>query len=151
MSDGQSQGYRDTECSRGKHFFPSEDSEICTNCGYRRQGVTKAEDKSLAELRWRDLVDKTESAPMGKEILTECLGVADLLIEKNRKYGNSALNPARIFSKASPVEQIRVRIDDKLSRLRSAQGDEDEDVVMDLLGYLILYRIAKKNQDFHQG
>ena len=66
----------------------------------------------------------------------------DLLIRKNADYGNSALEPVRIFSDASPVEQIRVRIDDKLSRI--ARGDDaGEDTRMDLMGYLILERIAE--------
>ncbi len=67
-----------------------------------------------------------------------------LLVEKNRKYGNSALVPKRIFSKASTLEQLKVRIDDKLARIANQQVDEDEDVTFDLLGYLILLRIAKK-------
>jgi hypothetical protein len=77
-------------------------------------------------------------------IVDECNRVADMLLEKNRKYGDSAVKPVRVFSKADPLEQIRVRIDDKLSRLQSAQGDEDEDVVSDLIGYLILYRVAQR-------
>jgi hypothetical protein len=85
-------------------------------------------------------------APSGDAILRECLDLAQLLIEKNRKYGNSALEPVRVFSKADAAEQIKVRIDDKLSRLRSAQADEDEDVIQDLLGYLILLRIASKRE-----
>jgi hypothetical protein len=65
-----------------------------------------------------------------------------LLIEKNRRYGDSALSPVRIFSKADSVEQLKVRIDDKLSRVSSSQSDEDEDVIVDLIGYLILYMIS---------
>jgi len=68
--------------------------------------------------------------------------IETLLLEKNRKYGDSALNPTRVFSKASALEQLKVRIDDKLSRVRSSQSDEDEDVIIDLIGYLILYMIA---------
>ena len=70
--------------------------------------------------------------------------ITKMLIEKNRKYGNSALKPQRIFSKASAVEQIKVRIDDKLSRIKNQQNDEDEDVISDLIGYLILLKIAKE-------
>ena len=70
--------------------------------------------------------------------------ITKMLIEKNRKYGNSALEPQRIFSKASAVEQIKVRIDDKLSRMKNQQNDEDEDVISDLIGYLILLKIAKE-------
>jgi len=73
-----------------------------------------------------------------------CDEVKELLISKNKKYGDSALNPSRIFSKASPVEQLLVRIDDKLSRIKSGAGllANDEDVIMDLMGYLVLLKIA---------
>ena len=77
------------------------------------------------------------------EIKKICQSISELLIEKNRKYGNSALEPRRIFSKASPLEQINVRIDDKLSRIMNRQSDEDEDVEKDLCGYLILKMVYK--------
>ena len=77
------------------------------------------------------------------EICIICDEIKELLLTKNRKYGDSALNPVRVFSKASPLEQLKVRIDDKLSRLKNAQNDEDEDVVTDLIGYLVLYKIAQ--------
>lgn len=79
-----------------------------------------------------------------KDIADVCDRVKNLLLEKNLKYGDSALNPIRIMSQASNVEQILVRIDDKLNRLK--QGDnllfEDEDVIMDLIGYYVLLKIA---------
>lgn len=69
--------------------------------------------------------------------------VRALLVAKNAAYGDSALNPLRICSKASPEEQLLVRIDDKLSRL--GRGDAaGEDVFQDLLGYLVLREIAKR-------
>jgi len=73
-----------------------------------------------------------------------CDQIKELLISKNQKYGDSALNPSRVFSKASPVEQLLVRIDDKLSRIQSGAGllANDEDVIMDLIGYLVLLKIA---------
>jgi hypothetical protein len=75
-----------------------------------------------------------------------CDEVKKLLIEKNKKYGDSALNPSRIFSKANAVEQILVRIDDKLNRIQKGAGllANDEDVIMDLMGYLVLLKIALK-------
>lgn len=73
-----------------------------------------------------------------------CLDVQDLLIEKNRKYGNSALNPLRIFSRADPIEAINVRIDDKLSRIKNRQTDDDEDPELDLIGYLVLKQVARR-------
>lgn len=75
------------------------------------------------------------------EQVTRELG--ELLIAKNAAYGDSALNPLRVFSRASAIEQLHVRIDDKLSRLK--RGDAaGEDVILDLLGYLILLRIAQR-------
>ena len=71
-------------------------------------------------------------------------GIAEMLIEKNLKYGNSALEPKRIFSKADSAEQIKVRIDDKLSRIANQNPEDDEDVIQDLIGYLVLLKISQQ-------
>ena len=78
------------------------------------------------------------------KISTVCDDIKELLIHKNRKYGNSALNPNRIFSKCSATEQLLVRIDDKLNRIMKGAGllANDEDVVNDLIGYLVLLKIS---------
>lgn len=77
-------------------------------------------------------------------IVQECDCVKKMLIEKNKAYGNSALNPVRIFSKADPLEQIKIRIDDKLSRIKRGSTFGHEDTKMDLIGYLILERVAER-------
>ena len=81
-----------------------------------------------------------------QDIAAVCDQIKELLLEKNRKYGDSALTPLRVFSKASTQEQLKVRLDDKLSRLKNAQDDEDEDVISDLVGYLILFKVAQMQQ-----
>lgn len=78
----------------------------------------------------------------------ECANIRDILLEKNRKYGNSALKPTRIFAKSDAVEQLKVRIDDKISRIVSGKTDDNEDTISDLIGYLILLRIATKYGEF---
>ncbi len=88
-------------------------------------------------------VADTPPTPFEAEVRNVLEGLCRVLVEKNRKYGNSALNPKRVFSCASAVEQIKVRLDDKISRLMNQQPDEDEDVELDLMGYLVLLRIAK--------
>jgi len=80
-------------------------------------------------------------------IAQECINIARFLLEKNRKYGNSVFVPQRVFSEASPLEQINVRIDDKLSRIKASQSDDDEDVELDLIGYLIIRRVAKSKTE----
>ena len=81
------------------------------------------------------------------DISTVCDEIKELLLEKNKKYGDSALNPVRIFSQCTAEEAILVRLDDKLSRLRTQSIDEDEDVLLDLLGYMILLRVARMQQN----
>ena len=84
------------------------------------------------------------SIPTNVQIAVICEEIKSLLLEKNMKYGDSALNPVRVFSNASPVEQLLVRIDDKLNRIKQGAGllATDEDVVNDLIGYLVLLKIA---------
>ena len=78
-----------------------------------------------------------------KELRVAVDEIETLLKSKNRAYGDAALNPIRVFSKADPIEQLKVRIDDKLSRL--ARGTNlGEDVILDLLGYMLIYRIQMK-------
>jgi uncharacterized protein (DUF302 family) len=77
-------------------------------------------------------------------IVDVCDQIKSLLLEKNRKYGNSALQPMRVFSKADAEEQMLVRMDDKLSRIKNRQDDDDEDPFMDLAGYLVLFMANRK-------
>ena len=78
-----------------------------------------------------------------------CDDIKELLIFKNRKYGNSALKPCRVFSKSSAVEQLLVRIDDKLNRIMQGAGllAKDEDVLNDLIGYLVLLKIGMSEEE----
>jgi hypothetical protein len=68
--------------------------------------------------------------------------IRDLLIAKNLKYGNSALEPLGVFSQLSAKDGLLVRIDDKLKRIKNGSLErDDEDVINDLIGYLILLKI----------
>ena len=74
-----------------------------------------------------------------KEIIKE---VQDLLIAKNKQYGNSALKPIGVFANGSATDLIKIRL---------IQGDEtieaDEDIVKDLIGYFVLLLIAMRDED----
>ena len=73
--------------------------------------------------------------------------VIDLLISKNKSYGDSATNPCNIFSKGSAIESLCARLDDKLMRIKNRGiNDETEDTVRDLIGYLILLEVAMKKE-----
>lgn len=106
------------------------------------------------QLLWKDITVTNpiyvdgESTSEGREFemaLKDVLNdVGGFLLDKNRKYGNSALDPIRLFSRANPIEQLNVRIDDKLSRIKSMQPDDMEDAELDLLGYLILKQVYNR-------
>ncbi len=79
-------------------------------------------------------------------IRARCNAVADMLVEKNAAYGDSALRPVGIFAPGRATDLIRVRIDDKLSRIRNNPDAFGEDPVFDLLGYLILLTLALEDE-----
>jgi hypothetical protein len=69
--------------------------------------------------------------------------IKDLLIAKNQKYGNSALEPLGVFSQLDSREGLLIRIDDKLKRIKNGSLEkDDEDVINDLIGYLVLLKIS---------
>jgi len=79
-----------------------------------------------------------------KELLSQ---IEDMLIQKNRAYGDSALDPVRVFSKSDTMEQLYVRIDDKLSRIERGHEYPGDDTIFDLIGYLVLLLIAKEKNE----
>ena len=80
------------------------------------------------------------------KIKSKCKKLEALLLEKNNKYGDAALEPLNIFSKCNAVASIKARIDDKLKRIMNAGPiDDTEDTLQDLAGYLILLMIAQDN------
>jgi hypothetical protein len=88
-------------------------------------------------------VVEAPASDFAAKVRSELDALGTMLVAKNAAYGNSALAPVRVFSRATPIEQLLVRIDDKLSRLaRGASAGED--VELDLMGYLVLLRIARR-------
>ena len=74
-----------------------------------------------------------------------CNEIRDLLLAKNKAYGDSALEPDNIFSKLDSAQAICARIDDKLARIKNVGLDDNtEDTLDDLIGYMILLKIARE-------
>ena len=70
-----------------------------------------------------------------------CNEIADLLVEKNKSYGNSFAEPIGIFSKQTPREQVAIRIDDKINRVAKGGEFPGDDTIIDLIGYLVLLKV----------
>lgn len=78
-----------------------------------------------------------------QKIISKIREVEQMLLSKNASYGNSALSPIGVFSALNPVDAICARIDDKLCRIKNKGiTDKTEDTISDLIGYLILLKIA---------
>ena len=83
-----------------------------------------------------------------QQIADVCNKIKALLLLKNKAYGDSALNPVRIFSKNDSMEGLLVRIDDKLSRIKNVGiTSATEDTLMDLIGYLVLLKVQMTEKD----
>jgi hypothetical protein len=86
------------------------------------------------------------------KISSYLLEIRELLITKNLKYGNSALEPLGVFSKLSAKEGLLVRIDDKLKRIKNGSLEkDDEDVINDLIGYLVLLKIQTQEERYKRN
>ena len=77
-----------------------------------------------------------------RRILTD---VGDIVVARNKEYGNSALDPVRVFSKSDRMGQLKVQLDHKLSRIARG-GDPGLDTLRDLIGYEVLYIIAMETE-----
>lgn len=67
----------------------------------------------------------------------------NLLLYKNMKYGDSALNPKKIFYKGDSMNSILIRLDDKLGRVISNMEDKPRvNDVADIIGYSALLLIS---------
>ena len=104
----------------------------------------KSQNKSIMRVETFTWEDPVCVENFDKQVDEICGKIAELLKEKNKSYGNAALDPIRIFSAANSEEQIRVRIDDKLSRIKRGNNSFKEDTVVDLIGYLVLLIIAQQ-------
>lgn len=126
--------------------YNPEDEQILSF--YQSEDVAFPKDFNAQE--WVDeRLEEVGVNPFELELDRVLVEIKELLLEKNASYGDSALNPVRIMSDADAAEQIRIRMDDKLSRLYRGFAFEDtetgnpEDTLKDLVGYYFLLKIAE--------
>ncbi len=83
-----------------------------------------------------------------QKIIALCDSMKALLLEKNQRYGDSALSPLGIFSTLNATEGIKVRLDDKLARIKNHPESLRKNDIADIIGYLILLCAAQGWIDF---
>jgi len=132
----------------------SEELQKLNNSSKSWSGKKEVQKSSLEEVSSgaEQVVKQQESMPsFGLETSAEKIKIVfaevqEMLLQKNEQYGDSALSPNRIFSKASTDEQLKVRIDDKLNRLILGNDsmESDDDVIKDLIGYFVLLLVSQR-------
>lgn len=97
----------------------------------------------------KNLVDLMSKSPWGdlpptQQKIHEIMGaMKDLLLYKNQKYGDSAINPKKIFYKGDSTNSILIRLDDKLGRVMSNTEEKPRiNDVCDIIGYCTLLLIS---------
>lgn len=133
------------------YFFRSwsKDKGYLNNFYFR--GIAYEEDGELVSIEEfkRDLVDlnkeKTDSFDIvdaeNRKILDS---LHEMLVEKNKKYGDAALNPLEIFAGKC---KYGYRVDEKLARVKNSEELCEADVV-DILGGLVIICREKGWNDF---
>lgn len=83
-------------------------------------------------------------------------GLKAVVLEKNSRYGNSALAPLNVFATEKrmnnaeiPIatKEIMTRLDDKLSRVKNSDDLRKNDIA-DIIGYIALLCVSCGWSDF---
>lgn len=86
------------------------------------------------------------SSETQRDIAEVGIALTSLLLYKNRRYGDSALEPVQVFAQGLSVRQrLAVRMDDKINRIANGlgtRGGDQEHPGIDLAGYILLDIIA---------
>ena len=106
--------------------------------------VFKAEDEEGKKWESSNGVNWTEKATDTQRKIIDVLdGMKQLLLYKNQKYGDSAINPKKVFYKGDSTNSILIRLDDKIGRVMSNPDDKPRvNDVADIIGYCTLLLIS---------
>lgn len=102
----------------------------CASCDiYKEKHMAKTNEVLLTDTQ-KKIAEITDS-------------IKDLLLYKNQKYGDSAINPKKIFYKGDSTNSILIRLDDKIGRVISnAEEKPRVNDVADIIGYCTLLLIS---------
>ena len=118
-------------CTRVKdNLMCSEGGKPCNN-----------KDCAVVKMGYRE--EDFEDTPTQQKIKDILSGMTDLILYKNRKYGDSAINPKKIFYKGDSTNSILIRLDDKIGRVKSNTEEKPRvNDVADIIGYCTLLLVS---------
>lgn len=128
------------------------DKEVADTMG---EAVTKltpeisiyADDRNIVQLKTEPPERITEG------INNVYTSMSNLIKEKNRRYGNSVMEPLGIFNSYvsehndESLNGILIRLDDKLKRIKNSKELRKNDI-SDLMGYLAFLCVERGWEDF---
>ena len=113
-----------------------------------KKGTPKHDVSSLscleAQLYAQSLENPYGDLPPTQQKIHEIMNaMKDLLLYKNQKYGDSAINPKKIFYKGDSTNSILIRLDDKIGRVMSNTEEKPRvNDVADIIGYCTLLLVS---------
>lgn len=116
---------------------------LCPKCAKK-----KHDDSILpqleAQLYAQTLENPYEDLPPTQQKIHQIMNaMKDLLLYKNQKYGDSAINPKKIFYKGDSTNSILIRLDDKIGRVMSNTEEKPRiNDICDIIGYCTLLLIS---------
>ena len=146
---------KDCGCSKKPKITMSKPEGMEFNKPYPIDNITATGDIKHSEHYFDTTRNIDTSPPVDEKIQktikfqndldTLLTNIGNLLKSKNEAYGNTSLNPPKIFSKLDSTEAICARIDDKIMRIKNkGLVSATEDTVTDLIGYLLLLKMSMK-------
>ena len=100
------------------------------------EGGKPCNNKDCAIVKMGYKAEDFEDTPTQQKIKDILAGMTDLLLYKSRKYGDSVVNPKKIFYKGDSTNSILIRLDDKIGRVTSNTEEKPRvNDVADIIGY----------------
>ena len=107
------------------------------------KGGKPCDNKDCAMVKMGYRAEDFEDTPTQQKIKGILSGMTDLLLYKNKKYGDSAINPKKIFYKGDSTNSILIRLDDKIGRVMSNTEEKPcVNDVADIIGYCTLLLVS---------
>ena len=107
------------------------------------EGGKPCSNKDCAIVKMGYKAEDFEDTPTQQKIKDILSGMTDLLLYKNRKYGDSAVNPKKIFYKGDSTNSILIRLDDKIGRVMSNTEEKPRvNDIADIIGYCTLLLVS---------
>lgn len=106
------------------------------------------------DLVWQGIIESLEGerGERQKLIAETCLSITEILLRKNKDYGDSVFKTPVLAPHVDVLDAILVRASDKVGRFRNLKDSESEvkdesilDTLTDLIGYLTLYMVKASN------